>query len=70
MPVIKNIIKVSQEDVTIKLPKEFLNKTVEITVKSMNSPDDRIQKIYSIFKEANGMLPPDYSFSRDQANER
>ncbi|MFA6569333.1 MAG: hypothetical protein WCS96_14070 [Victivallales bacterium] len=59
--------------VTLKLPRNFLKKTVEITVAQIANTDTECLKkrrLQKIFDSASHRLPRNYRFDRDEIHER
>jgi hypothetical protein len=58
---------------TLKLPRNFLKKTVEITVSTVTNTDTaclETKRLQKIFDSSSHRLPRNYRFDRDEIHER
>lgn len=67
------IITTTSKDLNLKLPDEFVNKTIEVIILPCEEEKNQIEKrnrLLKIFNESKGMLAADYKFNREESHER
>jgi hypothetical protein len=73
MQAIRQIISPCSENLSLRLPKEFLNKKIEVIIfpyTEDKEPADREERLLKIYNESEGILPDNYKFDREEAHER
>jgi len=73
MQAIRHILTPCSDNLSLRLPKEFLNKKVEVIILPYNEdkePADKQERLLKIYNESEGILPDNYKFDREEANER
>lgn len=73
MQAIKQILTPFSEYINIKLPKEFINKTIEVIIlyyPEDNESTEKKERLLKIYNESQGVLPDNYKFDREEAHER
>lgn len=69
----KEIITTTSKNLNLKLPDEFVNKTIEVIILPYEEERDQIGKrnrLLKIFNESRGILPAGYKFDREESQER
>ena len=69
----KEIITTTSKNLNLKLPDEFVNKTIEVIILPYEEERDQIEKrnrLLIIFNESRGILPAGYKFDREESHER
>ncbi|QTA83265.1 Uncharacterized protein dnl_56610 [Desulfonema limicola] len=73
MQAIKQILTPFSDNINIKLPKELINKTIEVIILYFpedNESADREERLLKIYNKSQGILPDNYKFDREEAHEK
>ena len=68
----KQTMKPMTDQIAINIPREFMNKEIEIVIRPVKTEEDRNKKerLLEIFEKYNVVLPENYKFNREELHER
>ncbi|MDD5089965.1 MAG: hypothetical protein PHQ23_03525 [Candidatus Wallbacteria bacterium] len=74
MNAVRKIATIDSDELTLKIPAEFMKMQVEIIILPFEEETaavlDREQRLEKIYQNYSADLPKDYKFNRDEAHER